>query len=233
MAFFWNPNNLRHLDDMWSKGLTARQIAEAIGCPSRNAVIAQARRRGLPGRPSPIKTAEQKQAAPRVGSNNPFGRPPKVDPDRIKALLATDLSGAEIAERLGVSASVVSRVKGKYPTLKQGAHRKALCGTARREARRRFEREPFLPFAEGGTAPNIQPRVVPVVPLTLVVSGSGSSDPVPFKDLQSDQCRWMEGPTIRGRADHTLCCGAKQEKGSPYCIRHTVRATVRKIEVAA
>lgn len=55
MAFEWTPTNIGHLRDMWAKGLTASQIALALGTGSRNAIMGKAHRLGLAGRPSPLK----------------------------------------------------------------------------------------------------------------------------------------------------------------------------------
>lgn len=55
MAFAWTETNKQHLREMWGKGLTAGQIAAAIGNPSSNSVIGMAHRMGLAGRPSPIR----------------------------------------------------------------------------------------------------------------------------------------------------------------------------------
>lgn len=80
MAFDWNEINTQHLRDMWEKGLTARQIAERIGCESRNAVIGKASRLGLTGRDSPIKKGVGAKAS--AGQRARYQR---RDPSRPKA----------------------------------------------------------------------------------------------------------------------------------------------------
>ncbi len=52
---YWLPREIDLLTELWAKGLTASEIAEAMGPDfTRNAVIGKAHRLGLPARPSPI-----------------------------------------------------------------------------------------------------------------------------------------------------------------------------------
>jgi GcrA cell cycle regulator len=63
----WNDERIDRLKEMWTKGMTASQIADELGGVSRNAVIGKAHRLGLQARPSPVKPnepEEEKAAAP-------------------------------------------------------------------------------------------------------------------------------------------------------------------------
>ena len=52
----WTDDRVDHLRELWSKGLSASQIAAQLGDGvTRNAVIGKAHRLGLEGRPSPIR----------------------------------------------------------------------------------------------------------------------------------------------------------------------------------
>ena len=52
----WTDDRVDHLRELWSKGLSASQIAARLGDGvTRNAVIGKAHRLGLEGRPSPIR----------------------------------------------------------------------------------------------------------------------------------------------------------------------------------
>ena len=51
---WWTPDREARLAELWSKGLSARQIGDEMAGPSRNAIIAKARRLGLAARRSPI-----------------------------------------------------------------------------------------------------------------------------------------------------------------------------------
>lgn len=51
----WTDERVTLLRELWSKGLSASQIAVQLGGVSRNAVIGKAHRLGLESRPSPIR----------------------------------------------------------------------------------------------------------------------------------------------------------------------------------
>ena len=62
----WTDERIEQLRTMWTKGMTASQIAEELGGVSRNAVIGKAHRLGLKSRPSPVKANDtDKKAAPK------------------------------------------------------------------------------------------------------------------------------------------------------------------------
>ena len=54
----WTDERIDQLKSMWTKGMTASQIAEELGGVSRNAVIGKAHRLGLQSRPSPVKASD-------------------------------------------------------------------------------------------------------------------------------------------------------------------------------
>jgi GcrA cell cycle regulator len=54
----WTDERIERLKELWSKGMTASQIADELGSVSRNAVIGKAHRLGLQSRPSPVKPNE-------------------------------------------------------------------------------------------------------------------------------------------------------------------------------
>ena len=51
----WTEDRVAMLRELWTKGLSASQIAVQLGGVSRNAVIGKAHRLGLESRPSPIR----------------------------------------------------------------------------------------------------------------------------------------------------------------------------------
>src|ERR1700686_3952219 len=72
----WTDERIDQLKSLWEQGMTASQIADALGGVSRNAVIGKAHRLGLQSRPSPVRSAD-------VGSEEPVAPPPaaaKADP---------------------------------------------------------------------------------------------------------------------------------------------------------
>ena len=74
----WSEERVQQLKDMWSKGMTARQIAESLGeGVTRNAVIGKAHRIGL-SQPSPAKIKPKPAMVAMVsdrGCRWPIGHP--------------------------------------------------------------------------------------------------------------------------------------------------------------
>ena len=62
----WTDERIDQLKEMWTRGMTASQIADELGGVSRNAVIGKAHRLGLQSRPSPVKPNEPLPAKPRT-----------------------------------------------------------------------------------------------------------------------------------------------------------------------
>src|SRR5580698_9951701 len=61
----WSSERIEQLRSLWRDGLSASQIATALGGITRNAVIGKAHRLGLTGRPSPIKNRAPGAPRPR------------------------------------------------------------------------------------------------------------------------------------------------------------------------
>ena len=59
----WTDERVEQLKGLWSEGLSASQIARALGGISRNAVIGKVHRLGLAGRAAP--TRAERPRAPR------------------------------------------------------------------------------------------------------------------------------------------------------------------------
>ena len=68
----WTEEKVQKLKELWSKGHTASQIAEALGDTTRNAVIGKAHRLNLEAR-APSKQSSQ---SPTSGENKPVRRGP-------------------------------------------------------------------------------------------------------------------------------------------------------------
>ena len=67
----WTDEKVQKLKELWSKGHTASQIADALGDTTRNAVIGKAHRLNLEAR-APSKQSN----LPRVGENKQVRRGP-------------------------------------------------------------------------------------------------------------------------------------------------------------
>lgn len=72
----WSDDRVEQLKNLWTEGLSASQIARALGGVTRNAVIGKVHRLGLAGRASPSTRIER----PRVPST------PKVPTIRTQAV---------------------------------------------------------------------------------------------------------------------------------------------------
>ena len=70
----WTDERIDRLKELWSKGMTASQIADELGSVSRNAVIGKAHRLGLQSRPSPVKPNEPAPA--KAADESPFEEAP-------------------------------------------------------------------------------------------------------------------------------------------------------------
>jgi GcrA cell cycle regulator len=70
----WTDGRIDQLKALWAQGRTARQIADAIGLVTRNAVIGKAHRLGLPPRPSPVHSSEE------ISKDSAEASPPRAGP---------------------------------------------------------------------------------------------------------------------------------------------------------
>jgi GcrA cell cycle regulator len=77
----WTDERIDRLKELWSKGVTASQIADELGGVSRNAVIGKAHRLGLQSRPSPVK-ANEPPPTPKPKAERPAPVPKAAAPAR-------------------------------------------------------------------------------------------------------------------------------------------------------
>ena len=87
----WTDERIAQLKAGWEGGMTASQIAEALGeGVTRNAVIGKAHRLGLESRPSPVKNADEVVATP-------VAKPAAVTPPASPAAAAAPVATARPA----------------------------------------------------------------------------------------------------------------------------------------
>src|SRR4051794_31810330 len=72
----WTDERIDRLKELWTRGMTASQIADELGGVSRNAVIGKAHRLGLQSRPSPVKANEAGEDAHPANAEAQAAEPP-------------------------------------------------------------------------------------------------------------------------------------------------------------
>ena len=195
----WTDERIDQLKALWDKGLTASQIAEALGGVTRNAVIGKAHRLGLKSRPSPVKANDaDKKAAPKKAAPAaaPAKAPAAAAPARprpaapVAPVRADDDAAEAPAPRVSSSPRIVSIGPGGF--MRQG------------------------PGDQQAPIPPAPPRrLVPAKPSPEM------ADKTSLLDLNDRICRWPLGHP--GEADFHFC-GVPVNPGFPYCVEHCGRA---------
>ena len=203
----WTDERIATLKKMWEGGSTASQIAEELGGVSRNAVIGKAHRLGLKSRPSPVKAAEKKKAAPKPKPAAPKPAPKKAAPRAAAPAPAPAPAPAQ-------------------PTAKP-----AMKPDAAIPSQPLPDKRPDLPkivsvgpggFLRQGPGDQ-QPPIPPAPPRRLVPAKPDPSiaDKTSLLDLSDKVCRWPMGHP--GEPDFHFC-GEAVNPGFPYCVEHCGRA---------
>lgn len=191
----WTDERIDTLKTMWEKGMTASQIAEALGGVSRNAVIGKAHRLGLQARPSPVK--------PNDGEAKAALAPKAAKPAAPKPAPAAPAPApvAEPVARAAASAPAAAEAPAA-PTTPQPVLRSVGPGGFVRQA----------PGEQQAPIPPAPPRrLVPAKP-SPEVAGKTS-----LLDLNDRICKWPIGHP--GEPDFHFC-GEKVNPGFPYCVDH-------------
>ena len=81
----WTDERIEQLKSLWTEGLSASQIARALGGVTRNAVIGKVHRLGLAGRASPARSERLRlPTAPRISLRSHHApQPPIVEEDPV------------------------------------------------------------------------------------------------------------------------------------------------------
>jgi GcrA cell cycle regulator len=195
----WTDERIDRLKEMWTKGMTASQIADELGGVSRNAVIGKAHRLGLQSRPSPVK------------SNEEATRPAAAAP----AAASEELKPAEVTLRPKASdprpVSAPQPAPAAAPSQSQPIPRAA----ADQQQYRSIGPGGFLRQGPGEQQPPIPPapprRLVPAKPSPEIANKTG------LLDLNEKICKWPLGHP--GEPDFHFC-GAPANPGFPYCVQH-------------
>ena len=197
----WTDERIATLKKMWEGGSTASQIADELGGVSRNAVIGKAHRLGLKSRPSPVKAAEKKKAAPKPkpaakpvakkAAPRPVPAPPPAKPTAKPAPKAdAAIPSQPLPNKTPDLPKIVSVGPGGF--LRQGPG----------------DQQPPIP-------PAPPRRLVPAKPDPSI------ADKTSLLDLSDKVCRWPMGHP--GEPDFHFC-GEAVNPGFPYCVQHCGRA---------
>lgn len=190
----WTDERIDRLKELWSKGMTASQIAEELGGVSRNAVIGKAHRLGLQSRPSPVKANEP--AAKKA--------PKPAAPAEAKAPAATPAPKPKAAEPAPKPAAAAPQPAPSAAAAKP--------------------QEPIIrSIGPGGfirQTPSEQQAPIPPAPPRRLVPAKPSAevaDKTSLLDLNEKICKWPLGHP--GEPDFHFC-GAPANPGFPYCVEH-------------
>ena len=189
----WTDERIDRLKALWTKGMTASQIADELGGVSRNAVIGKAHRLGLQARPSPVKPNEQAKAKVKPV---PAPMPAAERPIEPVAAPATPPPPAPPVQPANPSAAAAP------PPPPQPQVRSIGPGG-------------FLRQGPGDQQQPIPPapprRLVPAKPSAEV------ADKTSLLDLNEKICKWPIGHP--GEPDFHFC-GRPANPGFPYCVDH-------------
>jgi GcrA cell cycle regulator len=192
----WTDERIERLKELWTKGMTASQIADDLGTISRNAVIGKAHRLGLQARPSPVKPNEPApvsglEIAP--GDADPIEAPPfDLDAPAEEADVVEPVESADPEPVAAVAAPappqqrVVSVGPGGF--LRQGPG---------------DQQQPIPPAPPR--------RLMPAKPSAEVANKTG------LLELNEKICKWPLGHP--GEPDFHFC-GRPANPGFPYCVDH-------------
>lgn len=187
----WTDERIDTLKSMWEKGMTASQIAEALGGVSRNAVIGKAHRLGLQSRPSPVKPNEPEAKpapAPKAAAPKPAAAPAPAPKPVAAAPAPAAAPPAPAAAATDAPPQVVLRSVGPGGFLRQAPGEQ-----------------------QAPIAPAPPRRLVPAKP-SPDIAGKTS-----LLDLNDRICKWPIGHP--GEPDFHFC-GDRVNPGFPYCVEH-------------
>jgi GcrA cell cycle regulator len=204
----WTEERIDKLKDLWSKGMTASQIAEELGGVSRNAVIGKAHRLDLQSRPSPVKGGdgepaakpEPRKAAPRAAPKAAPTPPAPPPPPPVQA-------------KAPPPPALDAEVNAAMPLPNRAG---AVSGNT---SFRSIGPGGFVRQSPGEQSPPSTPapprRLVPAKP-SAEIAGKTS-----LLDLNDRICKWPLGHP--GEPDFHFC-GDQVNPGFPYCVAHCGQA---------
>ncbi len=188
----WTDERIERLKELWTKGMTASQIADELGGVSRNAVIGKAHRLGLQSRPSPVKPNE---AAPGAASEEaPAPWEEEAPAPKAQAKPATEAAPSPAPTPADPAPEREPAPEPRIVSVGPGG----------------FLRQ--APHEQQAPIPPAPPRrLVPAKPSADV------ADKTSLLDLNERICKWPIGHP--GEPDFHFC-GKPSNPGFPYCLDH-------------
>ena len=187
----WTDERIEQLKELWSKGMTASQIADELGGVSRNAVIGKAHRLGLQSRPSPVKPNEPEPVVKPRGKQ--AHREPEPDASEERDSAAT----AEAPAAAASPAVATPHAPPPQPHIRSVG-----------------------PGGFVRQGPSDQQQPIPPAPPRRLVPAKPSAevaDKTSLLDLNEKICKWPIGHP--GEPDFHFC-GKPSNPGFPYCVEH-------------
>jgi GcrA cell cycle regulator len=196
----WTDERIERLREMWTRGMTASQIADELGAVSRNAVIGKAHRLGLQSRPSPVKPNEPAPAPAEEAASEPA----QAESSDFPATTALDVSGDppfDMDDEPVADGSAATTTPAA-PAEPQVLVRSIGPGGFVRQG----------PGEQQAPIPPAPPRrLVPAKPSPEI------ADKTSLLDLNERICKWPVGHP--GEPDFHFC-GNPANPGFPYCVQH-------------
>ncbi len=190
----WTDERIERLKELWTKGMTASQIAEELGGVSRNAVIGKAHRLDLQSRPSPVKGSDSEPAKAAEPRKPAATLPPKPRPAPVVAAPPPPRPSGPVNPSLPLPPRPPAAVGPAFRSIGPGG---------------------FVRQAPGEQAPPSTPapprRLVPAKPSPEM------ADKTSLLDLSEKVCKWPLGHP--GEPDFHFC-GDHVNPGFPYCVAH-------------
>lgn len=191
----WTDERIDQLKTMWTKGMTASQIAEELGGVSRNAVIGKAHRLGLQSRPSPVKANDGEESARKPAA-------PRAKPAPAAAPVTPVAKPRPVVARPATAPAMPATPRSTNPD--------QMPPTIRSIGPGGFVRQ--NPGEQSAPPPPAPPRrLVPARPSAEI------ADKTSLLDLNDRICKWPLGHP--GEPDFHFC-GQKVNPGFPYCVDH-------------
>lgn len=193
----WTDERIDRLKELWSRGMTASQIADELGGVSRNAVIGKAHRLGLQSRPSPVKANEPAAAAKAEAAPPPAPVEDAIEVSVPKTAPAPEPMDDEDDEPVAVAPADAPTAAPPQPVIRSVGPGGFLRQT---------------PGEQQSPIPPAPPRrLVPAKPSAEV------ADKTSLLDLNERICKWPLGHP--GEPDFHFC-GKPSNPGFPYCVEH-------------